>query len=229
MTTPQMTKVLALVIIASAAACTPIYRANTTNVPMLDQKGDVAVSGHLSTAGYELQAAGAVTDELGVMVNGALFSSTDAEGTDYEHRVLELGAGWFKPLGEVWKFETFGGYGLGQGGYQSASSALNANYNKLFIQPSLGASSEVIDFAITPRMTFVNFNQINRQVNDGFQLTNNWAAFLEPSFTLRVGYQAFKGQFQMGLVLPMTDANFDYDVIKVSFGLNYQLFARYRN
>jgi hypothetical protein len=72
---------------------------NVPNTPMLSSQGELHASGNISLRGNaSLNTAYAVSDNFGVILNGA-FINRDKAKKDYRQNLLEAGAGYFTTFG----------------------------------------------------------------------------------------------------------------------------------
>ena len=157
--------------------CTPpLYIPNTTNVPSLIKKGDTEVSATTGTNGWDLQAAHAITEEVGIMLNGSYANKTSDSLTRFhKHLFSEIGIGYTAILNKedvdfansTYIFSIYGGAGLGiSEGFVNFNNIFNSDINyhnevrgqylKAFLQPSIGISTPTVDFYFTLRSSYVN-------------------------------------------------------------------------
>lgn len=203
-----------LVIIINS--CAPAYVPNVVNAPLLTNKGEVQVSLHAGTSGFDPQAAYAITNHLGIMANASFMNSTsDTTNNYHKHGFIEMGAGYFTNFGGRFKFETFAGYGAGkiEAYYENEhwDSYSQADVSRYFIQPSLGITSKVIDFGISARLAFVNLKQ--GDLSEG-------ALMVEPAATLKFGWDHIKAVAKVGLSVPADKSiTFNYQPFMISLGL----------
>jgi hypothetical protein len=206
---------------------------NMHQVPLLREKGEARIAYAGSTesvdiygevSGSELQASAAVSDKIGVMLNGAVFTSAYSEGRG---RFVEAGAGRLLPLGPHWTAEMYAGIGRGDVAYEGERTAMW----RLFSQPSIGYASRNFDFAVTARLCYLDHDKM-RFTSGPSNLSGEALAsmqqeltggrmLIEPGFVLRAGTRSFKLQIQyahstnLGRPLSMLDNN-----ISVGFQLN---------
>jgi hypothetical protein len=215
------------------------YMPNMHQVPLLRQKGEfrVAYAGssealdpYAEVNGAELQASAAVSDKIGVMLNGADYTSPWSEG---HGRFLEAGAGRYLALGPHWTAEGYAGIGRGEVTYSGERTALW----RFFAQPSIGYASRNFDFAITTRLCYLDHDRT--QTTTGLPNLSDEAytalqeeiahgrMLLEPGFVLRAGTRAVKLQLQyahsanLGRRLSMLEDN-------ISIGIHLNLNNSFR-
>ncbi len=208
-------------------ACTPAYVPNVINTPLLSNKGEFQCAIHTGTAGNDPQFAYAITDNIGVMLNGS-FANRTSDSTDdfHKHQFVEIGSGYFTKLGNSGRFEVFGGFGLGKlkakldnnlwMSYEDVTS------NRIFIQPAIGAATEIFDASLAARFVMVNMKQSSAK---------NTGLFLEPVMTTKVGYKYVKLVFQLGLSFPLNSKTreFSYQPFIFSIGLNGYIGRNYND
>jgi hypothetical protein len=224
------------------AACSPKYYApNTQQIPAFHQKGDMAFSAAIgSDKRADIQAAYAASDWFAVQLNGGIFSKTEEEGTGDSGQgyLLEGGAGYYKPFADdKLVFETYLQAGFGHMNnnfpstiamYPATTGKIDANLLRIGLQPSLTFTTKYFDAAFSSRFALLQFTDIkgNLTFNDVDQvryLNDEKGQFVsEPAITLRLGYDKFKVQFQLGWSINMTAANFKQSEGWSSLGLGYR-------
>jgi hypothetical protein len=233
---------IAIIGSCSLQSCRTVYGPTTANVPLLQEKGELKANLYLT----DFQAAYAVTDNIGVMVNGqyrkstSTFELTTNGSKSYEEKIVttnsgaEIGVGYFTNTKRFTCFEIYGGIGLPSVKIKDETTNGNGYYNtsgvKFFIQPSIGHVSRGFDIAFTPRFTAVKFgtpttSYTAKQLTD-YNLTNvnkSVLMFIEPLITMRAGYKAFKVQLQTGFSLNVGDKNINSQVFMGNIGLGIDI------
>jgi hypothetical protein len=212
---------LAGIFIIYLNSCAPLYVPNVVNTPMLSEKNDFNASVNFGLSGTDIQSAYAVTDNIGIMLNGSYMNETsDSTDNFHKHIFIEAGAGYFKPLGKFGLFEAYGGYGLGKiNSYQSSDvffSYADTYVNRFFIQPSIGFKSNYFQLAFAPRTVCAFVSQEN---------VNKTGFFIEPTLILKAGSPMIKFITQFGLSFMLNDYSnsFNYEPFLFSFGLQFSL------
>lgn len=202
-------------------SCAPLYVPNVVNTPMLSQKDDLNAAINFGFSGTDIQSAYAVTDNIGIMVNGSFMNQVSDSSINYHRHIFaEVGLGYFKPLGRFGLFEVYGGYGLGRiNSYQSSagfSSYADTYVNRFFIQPAIGFKSDYFELSFAPRTVraFVTQGNVNKT---GF--------FIEPTILLKAGAPMIKfiTQFGLSYMINESSTSFLYQPFIFSFGLQYSL------
>ena len=210
------------------ASCHHVYYApNTTNAPLLSEKGETRINALYSSGntsefnGGELQFAHAVSKHMGIMVNGFIAGKSE-EISDWNwnqnssHKEkgsgsnVEFAGGYFKSFDErkKWIGELYGGFGLGsvtnEYGYGDRSKV---NSTKIFLQPSIGYKLKNFEFAVVPKVSLINWrikeNRIssseNESAKDEMKAIGQKQNFIafEPALLVRGGGENFK--LQLGL------------------------------
>jgi hypothetical protein len=178
----------------------------------------VQVALHAGTSGFDPQFAYAITNHLGVMLNGSFMNSTsDSTNNYHKHGFGELGLGYYKPIGQRGKFETFGGVGTGkiQAEYNNSLwiSRSNVNITRYFIQPTIGITTKILDAGFSIRISFVNLH--NESVSSA-------AVFAEPAITAKLGYDHLKAVAQIGLSIPFNSEKNQINYQPFLFSLGIQ-------
>lgn len=197
-------------------SCAPVYIPNVINTPLLSEKGNVNININTGVSGIDPQVAVAVTDNIGVMLNGSFANRTsDSSANFHQHNFLELAGGYYTKLGDQGRFEAFGGYGMGNIKTEYYNnlwhSFANVNSQRIFVQPAIGATTDMFDGSFATRFVFVYLTQDNIQRN---------SFFFEPVLTGKIGYKYLKATCQLGLSLPINaPLQFEYQPFIISIGL----------
>jgi hypothetical protein len=205
--------------------CAPAYVPNTVNMPMLSNKGELQVAVNTGVSGFDPQASYAITDHIGVMLNGSFDNQvSDSTNNFHMHNFVEAAPGYYTKIGDYGRFEAFGGAGFGktQGFYDNAlwSDHADAHFMRFFIQPGIGFSTDFVDGGLSTRVVLVNLNQNDNSSN---------GLFFEPALTLKLGYRYVKLVSQVGLSICLNseDLEFDAQWMLFSVGLQADLWRNY--
>jgi hypothetical protein len=216
-----------LLVITTATSCYHAYYSpNTANAPFLSEKGEARINTLYASGsnsdfqGGEIQAAVAVSKNIGVMINGMFVGRTEDVSDVYgrssheesgKGSYVEFGGGAFKNFDEKkkWIGEIYAGFGTGNvnNSYQNNRMS-KVGISKFFLQPAVGYKSRYFEFAIVPKVSFVNWkvkkdeilnsDQSSYNYSDEMDLSHirqkpNFVCF-EPSLILRAGAESFKVQ-----------------------------------
>ena len=226
--------ILFLAVLLILTGCTPYYYApNMHNVPLFQGKNEFRLDFSGSTgheySGYEVQTAVAPADHFGIMLNGFRVKKdnniNDRWGKGY---LVEGAIGTFIPWDKHSIFEIYGGMGYGniENGYNDQSSSL-LDFNRIFIQPSVGFTSEYFDLAISSKICGLKYNNIklhgNIESDDLENITyinqHPLSILFEPAFTLRTGWKYLKIQFQMGFSRNLNNPDLKQENLNMNLGL----------
>ncbi len=206
-------------------SCAPAYVPNTLNTPLLSNKGEFQLGINGGLSGFDPQAAYAITDNIGLMLNGSFRNSTsDSTDNFHKHNFVELGSGYYTKFGSIGRFETFAGYGYGKlKAYSEAGifeSFADANCNRIFLQPGVGMATQLFDGSFTTRIVLIDLVQNDLHFTE---------VFFEPALTFKLGYKYVKGMVQLGLSLPMNSegVDFNYYPFIFSFGIQATIKRQY--
>lgn len=210
------TAVLAAPLVLFCSCATTLYTTNAVNVPLLKEKGEVK----LNVTQNDLQAAIAVSDNIGIMANGYYENYNGSNNYRHGGAMGELGLGYLLNSEGNLVMETYVGGGLGKVHKQQQfttntnddyMASFDVNAVKGFVQTNLGYRSKYFDVALTPKFSFVkysNFSQTNyseEQLKNDYldrnRLTDPLFVFAEPAITVRGGYKFIKLQAQYGVTL----------------------------
>jgi len=191
-----------IIITAFYTSCTPLYYPNKLNVPLMTNKGEGQGNIAYGFNGLDLQGAYAVTENIAIMGNFSYM-----EKSDHSHRFGELGAGYYTKLSEVGRFEVFGGYGYGTAEtYYDNLNYAKGLYHRIFLQPTIGFTSKIVDGGLSLRPVFVSFPKISGTT---FTSDNLNLLFIEPAFTLKIGYKNVKSVIQIGYAVLLGASDFN--------------------
>lgn len=208
------------------SACTPVYVPNTVHAPLLKQKGDLQASAFAGTSNFDIQAAYAITNHFALMANGnygqkASFTS----GILNFHKLWEGGIGYFMPVGKVWHFEAFSGYGEGivTGSFEdwrNFNGIEDIRVKRGFWQGDIGFTDGIVESALATRVTYVDMRQQ--------EIGGDYGLFAEPAIVIKIGPDYFKGIFEAGVCLPLQGRKlrFDYNPLTLSIGIQGKINLR---
>jgi hypothetical protein len=219
---------------------------------MLKEKGDFVGSGAIGILGTgygNLQASYAISDDLGVMVNGMAHSRSTTSGNSTE--VLNIfsteGAiGYFEDLGSDKRnfFHCYIGAGLGTAKDKlrysdstlSSYPNISSHYWNSFIQPGFSFFRKNLELSLDLKANYVKMYRIDGYLYDRFEFWNTDYNFytdtslsflnLEPALTIRAGSGGWRGLCQLGMVLPSWNADNYFSVNNNAlFGLTLLKFS----
>ncbi|MFC2104203.1 hypothetical protein ACFLS4_02470, partial [Bacteroidota bacterium] len=198
-------------LIIGFTSCSPEYVPNMVNSPMFSNQGEFQLTVATGNSNFDAQTAVAITDNIGIMMNGSYGNETNDSTADFhKHSFIEGGIGYYDKFGEKGRYEIYGGYGIGQvEGYfknNFVEEITNARYNRFFIQPGIGIASGIYDGSFSPRFALVQMNP----KGPNFQ-TGEYDVFFEPVITNKIGFKYVKFIAQFGFSLPMGDQELNYD------------------
>lgn len=209
-----------------STSCVTLYKPNVIHSPLLKEKGELNASASLGMSGcglYNLQAAYAVSDHVGVMIDGMYhnrnFKSADSSIEKLNMFFGEAGAGYFSTFGSKKNglFQCYGGGGYGMttdkiDNARQPNPEVNARYFNAFIQPGLAFINKNIELAFDLRINYVNLFSIHASLYNKFEWWNTdfhyysdtslYFVNLEPTFTMKAGGENLKGIFQCGATIP---------------------------
>jgi len=235
----HLTIISPLVLLSCVAiSCSPVYYApNTHNVPLLQKKNEGVVGLHVADQRGELQAAFALTDRLGIMMNvAAIHPKNDEDGDGGKGDIFEFGGGYFGVLRGKFMFESYAMLGFGnlENHFPSTLAAnpfttgkIKGQFLRYAVQPSIGFKSSYFDAALSLRMAELHYSKISGNLTFGSEdqvqyLEDHKNHFLlEPALTVRGGFDYLKLQIQLGLSHNLTTPNFRQNKGYLTVGLLY--------
>ena len=228
-------RVLLIALIISLTSCVHYYYApNAHNVPLFKEKGETniiaAISGGDEFSGIEVQFASAVTENIGVMANFITASGDGGVDDQYESGkgfLFELGAGYYKPLGQKFVFETYGGAGFGSVKNEYSFGDSKVKFTRFFIQPNIGFKTRGFEVAFSARFAGLNYHSVNfSSVEQSYDLdnleyikNNKFSLLFEPSLTIRGGWKGVKVQLQYVLSENLNNKYLAQEVMNFNIGM----------
>jgi len=208
------------------SSCSPEYIPNMVNTPVFSNKGEFQATVATGTSNFDAHLGYAITDNIAVIASGSYADQTnDTTDEFHKHLILEGGLGYYKNLSDAGRIEVFGGYGIGQIqtledfgslGFES----VDVNYNKIFLQPGVGAVTDFFDGSFATRLSIIQMLP-----SENSTITESWHMFIEPVVTAKIGYRYVKAVIQIGYSFPVNADNIDYEHqnLILNFGLNINI------
>lgn len=211
-------------------SCSPEYVPNMVNSPMFSNAGEFQATIATGNSNFDAHTAVAITDHIGIMVNGSYGNETNDSTKDFhKHSFIEAGIGYYEKIGDKGRYEVFGGYGFGKvdGYFENAlfdEVITDARYNRFFIQPGIGISTGIFDGSFSPRFVLVQMDPKGANFP-----STQYDTFFEPVITSKIGYKYVKFIVQFGVSVPIGDQapTYDHERFIFNFGLNINLGRKY--
>jgi len=216
-------------------SCAPLYVPNKINTPLLSQKNEASVDFSYGESGVNLQSSYAITNNIGVMLNGAYLSQENNYDEKNERSYLrkskfaETAVGYFNNFSGNSVAEIYFGGGLGK-----ASSIDNymligeekiyseGNYYKLFLQTNIGIKGKFVEGGVALRTSYINFTKFHYENLDLKMYPESY--FFEPSVFVRFGGPIFKFQSQLGFASKLSNKEFvTYNPLILSVGILFRI------
>jgi hypothetical protein len=196
-------------IVIALGSCAQAYLPNVRNTPQFREGGEFQLGASIGT-GIDVQTAYSFTDHVAMMANGSWVTKKEADHTR-QQRFGELGLGYFNANRHM-RVELFGGYGLGTSTHSAQyyfffddvgqkQVVATGNFQRFFIQPSIGTNNRRFNMAATMRFSAVDFTRMEAE---GFVRTppERPQLFIEPAVTGRFPLRGnIYGLFQLGVGL----------------------------
>jgi len=216
--------------------CVTLYKPNTINSPLLKEKGDLHATAAFGLSGsglYNLQSAYALSDHIGIMINGMYHNSEFSSNNNSMERLNmyfgEAGGGYFSTFGKNNKglFQCYGGMGYGSTTDKIENSTqvnpeVSAEYINVFIQPGIGHIEKNVEIAFDVRANYIRLYNIHAYLYENFEWWNTDFKYysdttldfvnIEPAMTLKAGGDKVKAVFQLGVILPAINSKSYFDV-----------------
>ncbi len=220
-----------LIVMTAFTSCKVAYFPTTHNSPIHSNKGEFQASGIIGSGNLELKTAYAITDNIGIMVNGSYFgekkeisSGEDIPEEISEHRTLiEIGGGYFTKIGGSVILEVYGGGGIGTvpGDFRNVDYTYDgtqtASMSKIFLQPAIGLGSEMVDFSGVVRISAISIN-------------NETRFFAEPGLVMKVGYKNVRFVGNLGFSASLYNSKsftWDHNPFIIGLGLQFSIGRKY--
>ncbi|HNW90266.1 MAG TPA: hypothetical protein PKN48_11425 [Bacteroidales bacterium] len=220
-----LTCVIMLLFITSLYSCRILYIPNAVHAPMLSEKNEFNGAVLVGSSGVDIEAAFSPGKHWGIMVDGSFYdNSMETDNTsNHKHLFGEIGAGYHTKFGGIGRFDVYGGGGLGTSSttnhwFGPFGGTSEGNYNRFFVQPSVGIGTDYADVNLATRISYLSFYDI---YNSNMTFDHTRTFFWEPALTARAGYKWVKFFVQIGVSVPM-DTYFDiqYQPFMFSTGIN---------
>jgi hypothetical protein len=251
------TPAISLFLVALLSSCSHYYYVpNVQNVPLFREKNEYRISvnyGVGESVCTEVQAAYSVTDKIGVMTNFMSAKGIDnSEDSWGKGNYLDGAIGYYKPLSKSGVFEIYGGIGGSKQHHQynseffdpynpvpsnSNAGKSDLSFAKLFVQPSLGMTSNGFDLAFSTRLCWLYFNKIDNHIDkllnefEFYKLNsivrNRNFLFVEPALTIRGGWKNVKLQLQGSTATYLNNHKWYFNDYHLSIGLYVTIAERY--
>jgi len=211
--------------------CVTLYKPNAIHSPLVKEKGDLNTGVSIGASGsglYNLQAAYAPSDNIGIMLDG-MHHKRRLSGADSSVQTLniffgETGVGYFSRFGDKKNglFQCYGGAGYGKSTdkitrLHEGNDEMSAKYFNIFIQPGIALTRKNFELAFDLRANYVNLFNIRSPLYDKFEWWNTdfrshsdtslYFINLEPTLTMKAGGKKLKGIVQLGLTIPSVNPN----------------------
>ncbi len=207
------------------ASCSPEYIPNMVNSPMFSNAGEFQATVATGTSNFDAQAGYAITDHIAVIANGSYADQTnDTTDEFHKHLIVEGGLGYYQKINSAARMEVFGGYGVGKietlEDYGMGLDPVDVQFNRIFLQPAIGASTDFFDGSFAARFAMVQMVPENAQT-----ISKSWNAFIEPVITAKMGYKYVKAVIQFGYSFPTNEERIDYNHQRLilNFGLTFNI------
>lgn len=231
------------------ASCAPVYYAPTPQFNTnFHQKNEGVVAGQLGfnsahvEGGYAFSNHGALQARASVVNSGLFRSETDGAGGGW---LMELGPGYYESMedGKV-TFETYflGAFGHVNNDFTHDGSSttnlptgtLNASFSRLAMQPAIFLNTRIVDLGFSFRFANLHYFHVHGDLiykgmaQVDYLTRKSDYLLIEPAFTLRLGGQNVKAQFQAGASSNLTDNQFYQWRLWTTLGLRINLNAGLR-
>lgn len=209
-----------------------IYVPNSINTPLLKESSQFNVSAHHGFNDFEIQSAFALTNHIGLMYNHAFLKEKSAD--DYiRQNVNEVGLGLYNAFPKGLIMEIYAGYGKASMHSYSETADLSpifpiktktnnelsdkmvGDYEKYFIQPTIGVSRSGISVALSGRVSRIKYTDYEWMNQSFYDAEGD---FFEPALTVKFG-EKVKIVGQVGLSFAMNENFGEYDYRIGSIGV----------
>jgi hypothetical protein len=228
--------------ILALSSCTHhYYLPASPNVPLLKEKNEVHAVANMGTSeqlkSMQFQGAFGITNH--VAVAGSFLT---AEGGKHEN--FNFGKGEYKDISlgyfhtcadQQIVFDVYAGFGTSFQTHQySALESSRLTYHKIFVQPSCGFSNHYIDFAFTPSIARMQFQNISTNLNADHHeylairglMEKRTSYLFEPTLTMRCGWKYVKIQTQLTTSKNLTHPKLPFEDYQFNVGVSFAFAQR---
>lgn len=226
-----MKKVTFLLVSAILFASCEVYRPALSNIPILEQKGDVEIEAGLNfPVSADLSAAYAITDHIAVQAYGE-YDLADADKVGLASGRLALG--YYTPWSGHMYVGVYAGGSLGvtnqQNHFEDYELYTHSDFHTLFVQADWGIRPvSWFDFAVrlavgnmgySPSQAKV-YHDTDQRVSSEGDPFSGW--MWEPSVRLGFGSRNFKFNIKGGLSI-IPQCNDFHEPYMIGFGISYRM------
>ena len=239
-----------LILVCLLSSCRSMFAPVMQNAVILEEKKELEVSANNNN----IQAAYAISDKIGVMVNGhyrlQMYEEEIIQYRDYYRKqsFMDFAAGYSNNFNDEFKYSLFAGGGIGfiDNGYEDYTSLTGyeyykANSTRLFIQPNAGYTSKFGDFIFSARLNGHYFKNLSVTDNyydsddlqtflfapaEPYHFDDQFYLFLDPAFTFRFGYKFLKFHTQVQYTVALINST-NYQPIHFNAGITLELAPRH--
>lgn len=224
-----------IILIGWCSACRTVYSPNVVNNPLLQEKNELKAS----VGPNDLQAAYAITENIGLMVNGYLNHYT-SDDKDFHNKgkAIEFGVGYFNKTQTGLLYEVYAGAGRFNVKMDESNKTKNfqSDATRFFLQPGIGWTHRYFEVGLASRLSMIDYNNPaitgyspQEQRDYHFEsLTLKPHVFLEPALTVRGGYKWVKLQAQYGRAFKLSKNELNFEDNIGSVGLVFNLAQWYK-
>jgi len=178
----------------------------------MQEQGQTQLSAHISFSGLEAQAAYAVTKSFALLANYNNMGARNDGGFSVDkHTFKEFGAGLFTKNKKGKTEEIFLVIGKGMTSHALLKPDATGrfqfqkvNYNRVGIQADYGTRKRVFEYALSPRLLGVHYNNITDNTRTDYTTLGNFHVYFETGATVRYNFlQHFKISAQARATLPL--------------------------
>ncbi len=215
--------------VAYLLSCSPHYYYPTQqNVLKFKEQGDATLSATADAESFSYNASYALTDNVGVITSFYTFDLKNSEDDPYQidDYLLETELVFFKKMDGNFYPAVNIGYGFGE--LDRFNQEYELGVKRQFLQPSMAFSSKFVDFALSSRITRVNYD-LSIIDNDQYAVIDRYDLrdvgqttfyFVEPGVTLGLGYKGVKLRAQTTFAHKLSRGEISYIQGNIILGFN---------
>ncbi|MDD5571946.1 MAG: hypothetical protein PHD97_12420 [Bacteroidales bacterium] len=220
--------VILIIIFLFLNSCKSVYIPNAVNAPFLTEKKQGAGAVCFGTSYLDGQAAYSFAKNFAAMMNFSYWHMNRDSSRFHRHFILEGGGGYYTKLNDLWVFDVYACFGIGNSKIEEYGEELmkvKGNYTKVFVQPSIGIISGSFEGGFSLRSNYVYFTNFSIY-NSVFSNPSQY--YIEPVITGKAGFGKIKFTAQLGCSLPFGSTAFnttyDYQNIIFNLGVCYKFY-----
>lgn len=200
--------------------CTTLYVPSSHHVPMMEEKGEVHLSGNIGNNGLNLHGGASISNQIGLVGTLQVSNFTFNADEDRSFRYFDGGINYFRPLSERVKSEFILGLGYGKGESEQWDGRFDeGEFTRFFLQANSSLKESQTEAGLSLRLSYVRFTEFESTRNVSGLLFDD--LFFEPAAFIFYGLRNVRLESQFGYSFSLNGSSnlaFNYQYIRLSVG-----------